>query len=487
MTATKILIGGAQHETNTFSPIATDMDAFRRGRFMAGSDLIEAYTGTGTELGGIIAGASSRDWQLLPACFGVATPGGIVRRAAFDGLCERLRCAAREPGISGALLALHGAMVAEHEDEADAALVRSVRDVLGEAIPIVATLDFHANVSRSLVEAADVLVGYDTFPHTDMAERGRDAAAIMARLLEADARPVAAFRKIPLLPASDRQITSQPPMKEIMDHVRHLRGTPGIVWASVAAGYPYADIEHLGMSVLVYATSNRTAEHEADVLENLIWDRRMSFISQAIPVADAVARAAVCDPPVILVDAADNVGGGAPGDGTAILDEILRQGLMDGLVVLWDPPAMDAAADAGVGGRFSRCVGAGSGVANGKPVRLTGRVEFLGPVSYRRTGSYMRGTCVDLGRVAVIAAGGNRIVLTSERLMPFDTDHLAAVGLDPKDFRTIVVKSGSAWRAAFGDIAATVINVDAPGITTQAFARLPYRKRWGRLFPIDPL
>ncbi|MHA1548688.1 MAG: M81 family metallopeptidase, partial [Alphaproteobacteria bacterium] len=482
----QILIGGVWHETNTFSPIVTDLDSFKRGQFARGDQVIDRYRSTGTELGGMIAEAGRLQMNLAPTLFAAATPSGMIRQDAFEAIGDELCQRARERGdsVSGVLMALHGAMVAQNSDEADAALLTRLRDTVGAGVPIVATLDYHANISRALVDAADVLVVYDTFPHTDMAERGRDAARILHSLIEGAPRPACAFAKIPILPASDRQITTTQPMRDIMDGVRAARQEDGIVACSVAAGFAYADVAHLGMSVLTYG-EEASARAITDRLTDAILDRRADFTSASLGVRDAVAQAGRSTPPIILADVADNVGGGAPGDGTAILGAILDQGLTGALVVLWDPAGAVEAAEIGVGGVFARQVGGHSGVDNGEPLHIEGTVKFAAPVTYRRTGSYMNGTTVELGMVGVVDAGGNTVVLTSERLMPFDSDHLEAVNIHVADHSIIVVKSGSAWRAAFAEIAKSVINVDAPGVTTQKFQQLNYRKRTGRMFPID--
>ena len=480
----QILIGGVQHETNTFSPLPTDFDSFRRQQFATGEDLIRRYRGTGTELVGMIDKASRLGMRLAPTVFAAATPSGIVRRDAFRSLTGDLCAQARSiRHVSGALMVLHGAMVAEDCDEADARILALLRAALGDDVPIVATLDFHANISRALVEAADVLVVYDTFPHADMAERGRDAARILQDLIAGQPKPAPVFRKIPLLPASDRQITASNPMKDIMSMVRTARRSEHVLSCSVAAGFPFADVAHLGMSVLTYGEAGHAAG-VADGLADAIWTRRAEFTSAGVGVSDAVTLAETSKPPVILVDAADNVGGGAPGDGTAILAEMLNRGFTGATVVLWDPAGAEKAVEIGSGGRFDGLVGAHSGVDNGDPVFLDGHVGFAARVSYRRTGSYMNGTTVELGNVALVEAYGNNVVMTTERLMPFDTDHLKALKIRAQDQRAIIVKSGSAWRAAFGEIAETVVNVDGPGITSQQFHRLHYRKHVGELFPI---
>lgn len=177
----RVLVGGIWHETNSFSPVPTDLDAFRRFLFVEGVEMVAALAGTNTEIGGMLAAADAAGIAPIPACWAGAVPSGMVLRQALDHVVDTLLAAAIPPP-DGVLLALHGAMVAEGVDEADAYAVQRVRDAVGPDIPIVCTIDYHANVSAALVAAADVLIGYDTLPHIDMASRGREAAEVMGRL-----------------------------------------------------------------------------------------------------------------------------------------------------------------------------------------------------------------------------------------------------------------------------------------------------------------
>lgn len=481
-----ILIGGVQHETNGFSPTLTRIADFRHYQYLAGDALLEELSGTGTEIGGALAEAARRKLRPVASLFAAATPSGKIPAEDYEAIVSALcDSAQRQRGTyHGVLMTLHGAMVAQDADEADALLLERLRIAVGPSIPIVATLDLHANVSRRLVDAADMLIGYRTFPHTDMAERGAEAVAALALLMSQSSRPAVAFHKLPLLAASDRQVTSAGTMKRIMDQLTRAARDPRITACSLLTGYPFADVAHLGMSLLVYGDSDYAAQI-ADRFAKEIWECREHFTSDLVPIDIAVERAARARRPVILVDSADNVGGGAPGDGTEILAAILQQQPGSAVVVLWDPGAAALAASTGVDRQFSGVVGAHTHAGNGRPVQIDGQIERVEQLRYQRTGSYMRGTWVDLGTTALVRSGSIRIVLTSHRLMPFDSDHLRALGIQPEHLDIIVVKSGSAWRAGFGELAGDVIQVDAPGVTTQRFDRLPYTKKRRKLFPID--
>ena len=483
----RVLVAGVWHETNTFSSVATDLAAFRRYQYARGVDILDSSEGTNTEIGGFIAEGSRLGFDLKPTLFAAAVPSGLVTDDAFDHIVRTVCREARQLGaLDGALIALHGAMVAESWPQAEAHYLNSLRAVLGSRCPIVATFDYHANLSDALVEACDVLVGYETFPHVDMAERGREAVRVLGRLIETAERPLKAFRKLPLLWPPLLQVTSSPPMSEIMVVLREVKTRPGIMSASVAAGFPWADVEHLGTAAVVYGDDSNVVRDAADSLADAIWSRRHARTPDLVPAEKAIAMALGSEGrPVVLVDAADNVGGGAPGDGTHVLSALLAARPHSAVVVLYDPESVEAVSRSGSGARFDEWVGGKTDDQHGPPVRLRGEIEFYGDVDYRRDGTYMTGQRIRMGRVAVVNSEGIRVVLTEERVMPFDSTHLRVVGIEPEKHDIIVVKSMIAWQAAFGSLATAHYVVDTPGVCALDLSRFEYARHKAKLFPLD--
>ncbi len=482
-----VVIGGIWHETNTFSPLSTDLDCFRRFQLVEGDAIREVFDGTNSELGGILAAARELGLDVVPTVFGGAVPSGRVSREVLDYLVDRI-CAGLHagPAPDGVVLALHGAMVAEGLEEADAYVLRRVRQALGPDRPLVATFDSHANLSDAAVRGADVLVGYDTLPHVDMAERGAEALHLLHRLLHERRRPCLAFRKLPLLTTPQRQATTESPMSEIMDLCHRLERESGSWTASAVLGFPYADVPHLGMAALAYADEQARADEAADALAVAMWERREAFLPELETPAQAIERATSPGAgPMMLIEPADNVGGGAPGDGTMVLQALLERAPSSAAIVIWDPAAAEAAREAGTGAHFRRSVGGNTLTLHGPPVALDGRVEFYDRVVYRRDRDYFRGQTIDLGLVARVRAGGVHVILTSERLMPFDTMHLRSVGLVPETLGLIVMKCASNWSVAFGDIASEAIYVDTPGVCSSNLARIPYTRLERTCFPLD--
>jgi microcystin degradation protein MlrC len=478
----RVLFGGVWHETNSFLPISTDLEAFRRFQFVDGDELLTAYCSTNTEIGGFTDAAPDHRLRLIPSIFAGAVPSGLVTRAALDSVVDTICERAAHRDFDAVYLALHGAMVAEGLEEADAYVVQRVRQTVGVCTPIVATFDLHANLTPAIVEAADVLIGYDTLPHVDMAERGREAASIIARLLHSGERPRKAFRKLPLLTVPQMQATNETPMRDIMAECFAIERDPGILVASVAPGFAYTDVPHLGAAVLAYGDA---ADAAVQRLADALWSRREQFRPFLLSPKDAVARAMrALRGPFILSEPADNVGGGAPGDSTYILQALLTARATGASVVLWDPTAAAIAAGCGLGGHCCVTVGGKTHPLHGTPTEIEGTVGFAGRVRYRRDASYMTGQPVDLGLVARIDVGGVRVVLTTDRAMPMDKMHLRCVGIEPEREQMISVKCASAWRGAFGDIAADQCYVDTPGICSSNVERIPYTRLAKPLYPL---
>lgn len=483
----RVAIGGIWHETNTFAAEPTDMEAFHSYQFAEGDDLIARYRGTGTELGGMIAEAEELGLELVPTLYAAAVPAGTIRQDAYDALAERLLARLRDGGrLDGVLITLHGAAVAERTTDVDADLLSRVRACVGADLPIVATFDFHANIGPETAAAADVLINYDTFPHVDMFERGREAARVLARIGEHGQRPARALCKVPLLTVPQKQGTDDEPLAAIFRRLHELEDSGRILTGSVAMGFPYADVPELGAAVLTYAATGAAARGAAEDLAARLWAGREAFSPRLTPVAEAVEAALAHERgPVVLVDPADNVGGGSPGDGTHLLRALLEAGARGAVIVLWDPEAARAAAESGVDSRFAGPVGGKSDDWHGAPVEIIARITFVGEASYSHEGSYMRGFTTSMGLTAVLECAGNKIVLTSLRTMPFDIGQLRCVGIEAAGQRILVVKSALAWQAAFRPLATSVIHADTPGVCSSNLGHFRYARCPRPMYPLD--
>ncbi|GII63854.1 microcystinase C [Sphaerisporangium krabiense] len=483
----RIGLGGIWQETNTFAVEPTTLADFRRYQFFEGPELVASLRGTGTELGGAIDAARQRSAYPVGLFFGAALPSGMVRARAFESMLRRLAALtrARLP-LDGLVLSLHGAMVVDGHPDPEAEIVTTLRAVVGD-IPIAATLDYHANVGATLPEVTDILVGYRTYPHVDMAERGAEAMEAVLRLLRPPwrgRRPARHLERLPLLTVPPAQEDVAEPMRSILAAAERIRAEPGVWAASALPGFAYAESGRLGFAVYLAAETHAVAR--ARELAAHVWRERDAFSAPLAGPAEAVAEVAGARGrrPTVLVDVADNVGGGSPGDGTALLHALAQAGVAGAIAVIWDPAAV-AAAHAGSADRIDLWVGGHSDPAMGPPFRASGPVRRFDSVSYLRTGSYMRGQRVEMGRVAVIETPIGAIVLTENRVVPFDDDHLRAVGLEPRGARVIVAKGAIAWKAAFAGYAARTLYVRTPGYCPAALDQLDYRSRPAPLYPLE--
>jgi microcystin degradation protein MlrC len=487
----RAFIAMLSHETNTFSTLATDRAAFQTREMRYGGEILEVYRGTGTCLGGMIDGAGRRGLTLMPSLAAAASPAGRVSKDFFEEatarICADLRAAGR---LDGVLLDLHGAMVTEHAEDGEGELLRAVREVIGPDVPLGVTLDFHANVTAEMVRHATLLHGYKTYPHVDMAERGREAAERLADVLAGTVRPTVAYRQPRLLPPLGSQLTARGPMRRLYDLADEMEKDPRVLTVSVFAGFPLADIHDAGLSIYVATNGDAAlAAQLADRLETVAWDNRHEFQHRAVPVRDAVAQALRMEErPIVLADIADNTGGGASGDGTEILRELLRVHAPSATVAcIWDPAAARACHQAGVGATLTLDVGGKIDDRHGAPVTMTGRVAALSDGSFVHKGPMMTGLPGRLGPTAVLQTGGVKLILISHRWQTLDPEMIRITGIDPAKEHILVVKSTIHYRAAFEPLAARIIEVDAPGLSSSNLERFTFTRVRRPIFPLDAI
>lgn len=482
----RVAVGGILHETNSFASTRTTLEAFYAYQFARGAEMLTRYENVRNEIGGMIADARENNLQLVPTVFAFAVPAGVVTHEAYEQLVTWLLDDLKQDEFDGVLLVLHGSMVAEGVQDAEGDILQRVRAPVGSK-PIVATFDLNANLSAAMSKYADVLIGYDTYPHVDVYERGREAAQVMAKILCGEIHPTLAFEHVPLLVAPQAQHTSQSPMREIMARRAEIEQDPRVIAASVAGSYPYSDVECAGMGVVVTTNGDaELAQAYADELREMIWAQRAAFQVTNLPVAEAVERAiSSAVAPVILVDVAENIGGGSPGDGTVLLKALLDAHAQSAVVTIVDAEAVAQAIDAGIDQFVTLRVGGKTDALHGAPVEVRGRVRLISSGEYTHKGSYMTGTVTRMGRTVVLDCGGLDLVLMEKRAMPFDAQQLRSLGIEPADKKIIVVKSAIAWQAAYGEIAKLALYVDTPGICTANLKTLPYRNVRRPIFPLD--
>ncbi len=491
----RIASGGVQHETNTFAVTRTRLADFVRdsqcGPELAGNEVIlERYRGTGCVHGGYIAGAESLGIELLPLLSARAQPSGIVEQATFDWLLDRFveRLENVLP-VDGMLLDLHGAMVTESYEDAEGAFIAAVRQLVGNDVPIFVTLDLHANITRQMADLADVIIGFDTYPHVDMHDRGREAIELLAATIRGEVTPVQAFRQLPLLTMPPLQCTLREPMQSLMDGLHRLEAEPGLLTATVAMGFPFADIVDAGVSVLVTADGDaELADQKADELAERLWDLRDDLTPRLTSIEEAMRF--VNDHPAdgltIFADGSDNPGGGAPCDGTVALQAMIDAHFEGGVVaVLYDPETAAQAHRAGVGQQIVVRLGGKTDDLHGAPVEATAYVRALCDGTFVHRGPMLNGVEDQLGLTATLVIGGVEVVVSSQRRQCLDVEMLRIAGIEPTHRRLLVVKSAVHFRADFGPLAAHIFDADTPGVHRPDFAMFDYRKLRRPIYPLQ--
>jgi microcystin degradation protein MlrC len=487
----RVVIALLKHETNTFSPVPTPLERFGNGGPAWGADAYRAYKGTATPTGAFIKLAEDRGAEIVTPVAAEAWPSGPVEDAAYARLTEAILTEVAK-GCDAVLLDLHGAMVTESLEDGEGELLARVR-ALAPSVPIGVALDLHGNVSDKMVGNADAIYGFKTYPHIDMYETGERVAGIIFGMIDGRCRPTMTWGNRPMLPHIMRMATDDAPMRDLIAAARaHER--EGALAVSVFGGFPHADIHDAGLSV-VTVTDNDAGRAAAirDSLLDEAWRRRAEFVYCAEPLAASVARAKdLTDGPVLLLDHCDNCGSGGTQDVTAVLAEILRQGLEDVVAfAIHDPAAVARLIEAGVGQRVTLGIGGRMPMPSlgltGTPLSVTGTVRVITDGEYTIRGPMYTGVRVGMGRTVMLDTGTVEIVLIERHHEPWDLGCLLSLGIDPRAKRYIMLKSRVHWRAGFLPVVRHVVECAGEGVTTSDYGRLEFRRVRRPVYPLDPM
>jgi microcystin degradation protein MlrC len=477
-------------ESNTFLQGQTTLEHFRQDVLLTGPAIRERYVGSHHEIGGMFDGLDRAGVEAVPIFAARALPYGTVTADTFAELLAMMHAAVAAAGpLDGYLVAPHGATVSAAFPDADGEWLSRLRQQVGPDVPIIGTLDPHANLSPQMVAATDALFAYRTNPHIDQFARGQEAAALMARTLRGEVRPVQAACFPPLSISIERQCTAEPPLTELCDQVEKVRQEPGVLGASLLLGFPYADVAEMGSALLVVTDGDpELAQRHADHLGRALWERRTDLVGNFLSVAEAVTRTMSLPGPVCLLDMGDNVGGGSPGDGTLLAHELHQRRIGRALVVLYDPEAVQQAETAGVGQRVVLSVGGKSDDLHGSPLTADFTVRLLAADGVFEEPEVRHGgiTRFDQGRTAVVEAeSGLTVMLTSRRAPPFSLRQITTFGLNPQDYQAIVAKGVNAPLAAYQPVCPSILRVNTPGVTCADMTQLPFQHRRRPMWPFE--
>jgi microcystin degradation protein MlrC len=488
----RIAVGQIWQETNTFNPLATTRADFEAFGVLRGAEVVERMADT-NELGGFIQ--SLRGWPERPEIVGLvrlpAWPAGPATADTFawlrDELLDSLR---RALPVDAVLLALHGALVADGAPDVEGAVIEAVRALVGPAVPVVATLDLHANVTERMVRAPDVLVLYHTAPHVDVFETGQRASVVLRRILDG-ARPVTAFQKLPLVVPAERANTQDPASVSYLFRTRlqEWEADRRILAAGLATVQPWLDIPELGTAVVVVADGDADlARRRCAELAAEVWRRRRDYLPELVSVEEGVRLALAGDGLVVLSDSADATTSGAPGDSSHVLRELLRhEWRRPALVTLVDPGLVEEGGRRGPGAVFTAALGGKRDRLFSTAVSAEVCVAKLFEARFTLSGHLARNLPIDMGPSAVLRVGNVHIVVTSRSGPHFAPALFEAAGLDPFAAQVLIAKSPCGFRAAYEGRAGAIRVVRAPGCAPPDFWRYPYPHAPRPLWPWDEI
>jgi microcystin degradation protein MlrC len=490
----RLLLAMMKHETNTFSPVRTDLARFAHGADGVpggGASAIAAYRGTGTVLGAYIEIAEREGAEFELAIAAEAWPSGPVEDEAYEFISDVILAAVKRGGWDGILLDLHGAMVTRRHEDGEGTLLARIR-ASDPTTPIAVSYDMHANVYPQMVEHASVVAGYQTYPHIDMYNTGRRAGDALMRMLKGQARPTTAWGNVPMLPHVMRQGSDDEPNRSLQARCKAMEAQ-GALCASLFVGFPHADIHNAGLSVVVTTDGDQAlAARWRDELLAAAWAQRAAFVYQIEPLEMAVARAkAMTEGPVFLLDHYDNAASGGPMDTTRVLAEILRQELDDVAAFgIFDPQAVEQCMAAGIGATLTLNIGGKQVMPMcpepSPPLQVSGRVKTIVDGQFRAKGPMAAGTQQNMGHAVVLNTGRVEIVLFSRHVEPFDVNTLLSVGIDPTQKRYVMLKSRIHWRAGMAHLAKAVVECAGVGVCPSDYAQHQFAHVRRPIFPLDP-
>ena len=475
-------------ESNTFLNQPTEFHHFEDDLLLTGESIREQMGNTHHEVAGFLEGLELAGVEAVPLFAARAIPYGTIQKEAFNRLLKIMIKQVEATGpLDGFLVAPHGATVSELHPDADGFWLNELRQTVGGSVPIIGTLDLHANLSPMMVSSTNALIAYRTNPHLDQRARGVEAAELILKTLKGEAKPVQHAAFLPFVMNIEKQCTDLSPCQELYALVDQLRQTKGLLSLSILQGYPYADVNEMGTSLL--AVADKSAEVANQVLGDLseyLWKRRTDFEGTGVSLEDAMQLIKKDGACTCLLDMGDNIGGGSSADGTLIASELLKHQIPKSFVCLYDPEAVEKAVAVGSGGKLALAMGGKTDQLHGTP--LVAEVEVIGffegkfEEKQARHGGF---THFDQGLSVVVRTEGLTILLTSKRMAPYSLEQLRSCGLEPAEFSVLIAKGVNSPIAAYEEVCTRFIRVDTQGVTASNLNHFDYHHRRKPMFPFE--
>lgn len=487
----RIAVGGFCHESNRFGPVPVTMKVLRECTWEA-EGYLAAFTGVKTYSGGFIDEAAAQGVELVPTVQYSMKPSGPSTRevleTARDRLAELFLAEYEKEPYDGIALSMHGAGVAEGYPDVEGELLRAIREKVGDQIPIGVVLDLHGNITPEMMELSDYLVGCKNYPHTDEYDAGRIMFRGLCQIARTGKRPCKRMVKLPWLMVPAQGMTAGPAGDIRQQCIQREQTDTALLQASFFQGFPYADMPQCGVSVVTMAQTQECADRNALEIARYAWERRGSFEVPLYSAEEAVALALKETAfPVLINESADNPGGGAPGDGTHLLRELLRVNVPAAFGFIYDPGVAQQAAAAGVGSRISCSLGGKSDRVSGAPVELKDAyVKCVSDGRFIQKSPVGKGTRTSLGTTVCLVVGNVSIVVGSWRTQTFDDSPFTVAGVDWTRQRILALKSSQHFKGWWADKVQTIIPCDPPGTQSADLGSFVFGYADTGCYPLDP-
>ncbi len=486
-----IVIAEFKHETNSFSPHPTDVEAYKSRNCLFGEEIRGYFKGVRNEIGGFFdVFADKEGYRLIPAAALNAMPAGPVTMEVYNMVKDAILKAIREVDhLDGVLLSLHGAMVLEEFDDGEGLLLEAIRKEVGPQIPIIVSLDLHVNMTARMQANADAFFVFDYYPHKDMYETGVAAAQCMYDTLEGKYNPVMRWHKLPMiLPYMPTELDA---MKKFVDMEHEWETREGVLSINICHGFFSADLVEHGVAVIAVTDNDAgLAQQLADDLAEQIWDARKELVRDFYTIDQAIDEIESSEEgPFVLADVADNPGAGGPADSTHILRRLIERDVQNvAFALMTDPQAVEAAEAAGVGNMVTVKLGGKTcPEICGQPLEITAYVKSITDGVYKNRDEMSQGLTIRLGKTAVLVVGGIEIIVTSVRSQPWDLEVYRSQGIMPQDKKVLVVKSTLHYRNSYQKVAYKLIDVEVPGLAPQSPNMLTYKNCRRPIYPLDEM
>lgn len=482
----RIAIIGIYHESNTFSSVVTSWENFACGHIFKGAEIIRRYENSHHEIAGFLDEIRSEQVEVVPLFFADAVPSGTIQHQAIQRLMEEIRNSLQlSIPLDGVYCVAHGAAVSQEIRDVDGHWISHVREVIGKDVPIVCTLDPHANVSELMVKASDAMVAYSTNPHLDQKDTGRKAALLLKKLIYGELEMKQELIQLPASLSIEQQETQREPCLSLYQKITHLLGNQQVISHSIILGFPYADVEEMGSSLILITERDYNTNLLKDQVLKIFQTYYPQFTGQRLYIEDVFENKNDLQKPVLLLDMGDNVGAGALGNSPFLFHKLEKHKQNKGIIVLYNPALVDQLKTVEVGQQTSVFIDDDTHPES--PAKY--RVELL----ERNNGYFTEDTprhggqtSYDMGdSILLKSALGNYIVLCSQRVPPFSSQQLRMFDIDLHDLNWIIAKGVNAPIAAYREYCPTYLKIQTPGESNADATQFQYHYRRKPMIPFE--